>query len=355
MYRSEIENQISTALDTGHFILGNSGRILEEEFARYCKVSYGIGVASGTDALWLALEAMGVESGDEVVTAGNTCPATVAAIIQAGAPPVLVDVDPRTYTLVPELVEESLTDKTKCVVPVHLYGQCADMQRLQALCDARDVDLLEDCAQAHGAQHAGRRAGAWGCAAAFSFYPTKNLGAFGDGGMVVTNDEKLAERIRLMRNYGYSAPSHSISRGYNSRLDEMQAALLLWGLENLEEWNARRRSMAATYSSSLLDTVVTVPYESRLNHHVYHLYVVRSDDRARLRSTLASKGIGAAVHYPVPVHQQEGFAGRCRIGVGDLPVTEQLSSESLSLPLFPELTREEQQRVIDAVNSVARE
>jgi len=352
-HRLVLEHRIASVLDTGHFILGESGRILEEEFARYCGVSHGIGVANGTDALWLSMEAMGVAPGDEVITAGNTCPATVAAIVKAGATPVLVDVDPETYTLLPELVEDNLTAKTKCVVPVHLYGQCADMEHLISLCTARGVDLLEDCAQAHGAKHAGRRAGSWGRAAGFSFYPTKNLGAFGDGGMVITNDEKLAERIRLIRNYGYSEPSHSIVRGYNSRLDEIQAAILLWGLEQLDDWNAQRRSIAATYSSSLLDTVVKLPCESESSHHVYHLYVVRSSERDRLRAALANEGVGTMIHYPVPVHQQAGFAGRCRVGVGGLPITEKLSNEILSLPLFPELTGEEQQRVIDAVNSVA--
>jgi dTDP-4-amino-4,6-dideoxygalactose transaminase len=352
-HRVALDDRIASVLDTGHFILGESGRILEEEFARYCGVSHGIGVANGTDALWLTLEAMGVAPGDEVITAGNTCPATIAAIVKAGATPVLVDVDPDTYTLRPELVEDNLTAKTRCVVPVHLYGQCADMEQLRSLCTERGVDVLEDCAQAHGAEFAGRRAGSWGHAAAFSFYPTKNLGAFGDGGMVVTNDEKLAERLRLIRNYGYFEPSHSIVGGYNSRLDEMQAVLLRWGLEKLDDWNARRRSLAATYSSSLIDTVVTLPHESELGHHVYHLYVVRSSARDDLRETLARAGVSTMIHYPVPVHLQKGFAPRCRVGAGGLSITERLSTEILSLPLFPELTGEEQQRVIAAVNSAA--
>jgi dTDP-4-amino-4,6-dideoxygalactose transaminase len=308
-----------------------------------------VAVASGTDALWLTLEALGVGPGDEVITVSNTCVPTVAAIVQSGATPVLVDVDPGTLTIDPELVEASLTNRTRCILPVHLYGQCADMDPLRQLAESRGVFLVEDCAQAHGAAYRGKPAGSLGHAGCFSFYPTKNLGGLGDGGMVVTDDSDLACKLRLLRNYGYDEPNRSVTKGYNSRLDELQAAILLVGLAELDGWNERRRSIASTYASALSDTNVAPPIEAEYARHIYHLYVVRAHERERLRAQLRAMGVETMIHYPVPVHRQEGYAKLCRVGQGGLERTERISSEILSLPIFPELREEEVQTVIEAV------
>jgi dTDP-4-amino-4,6-dideoxygalactose transaminase len=341
--------RIETVLAGGRFIFGAALGELEQAFARYCGVTEGVGVASGTDALWLALEALGVGPGDEVITAGNTCAPTIAAILQTGATPVLVDVALDTMTIVPALVEASMTRRTRCIVPVHLYGQCAPLGELRALCDRRGVSLVEDCAQAHGAARDGRRAGSVGDAGCFSFYPTKNLAALGDAGMIVTGDRQLADRLRLLRNYGYAQPNRSVIPGHNSRLDELQAAILLAGLERLDAWNARRRAIAHTYTEGFAGTAAVGPVEDPRGIHVYHLYVVRAAQRDALREHLTARGIETLIHYPVPVHRQDGYAKRCLVGHGGLPVTERLAAEIVSLPLYPELRDEEAAAVVAAV------
>lgn len=341
-----LETQLGRVLERGRFILGDAGKELEQAFARYCGVRYGVGVASGTDALWLTLEAIGVGPGDEVITVSNTCAPTVAAIVKSGATPVLVDVDPNTLTIDPELVEASLSLRTRCILPVHLYGQCADMDPLRELAARRSVFLVEDCAQAHGAEYRGKRAGSLGHAGCFSFYPTKNLGGLGDGGMVVTDDVALAQRLRSLRNYGYNEPNCAVTKGYNSRLDEVQAAIILAGLDRLDEWNERRRRLASSYSAALCDTSLVLPKEAAYAKHVYHLYVVRAQEREYLREGLKGSGIETMVHYPIPVHQQEGYAKLCRIGPGGLARTECIASEIISLPLYPELLEEEVEAVI---------
>ena len=347
--RPAMEARLARVFERGRFILGEAVEELEQVFPRYCGVRYGVAVASGTDALWLTLEALGVGPGDEVITVSNTCVPTVAAIVQSGATPVLVDVDAGTMTIDPTLVEASLSERTKCLLPVHLYGQCADMDPLREIADARGLFLVEDCAQAHGATYRGKPAGSLGHAGCFSFYPTKNLGALGDGGMVVTDDVGLAHRLRLLRNYGYNEPNRSVTKGYNSRLDELQAAIILVGLARLDEWNERRRRIARTYTAALSKVEVTPPLEAAYARHVYHLYVVRAYGRARLRARLQAMEVQTMIHYPVPVHRQEGYARLCRLGRGGLERTEQLSAEICSLPIFPELYEQEIQAIIDAV------
>ena len=352
--RAGLETEVGRVFERGRFVLGESGAEIERAFAKYSGVGHGVAVGSGTDALRLALEALGVGAGHEVVTAANTCAPTIAAILGAGATPVLVDVDPATFTMDLERAEAALSPRTKCIMPVHLYGQCADLSQLADLAARRGLLLVEDCAQAHGAEHRARRAGSWGQAGCFSFYPTKNLGALGDAGMVVTDDPALAERIRLLRNYGYSEPNDSILKGHNRRLDEVQAAVLLAGLPRLEEWNDRRRALAHAYTAGLGEGAVTPPTEVPGSRHVYHLYVVKSARRDALRSALGRAGIGTMIHYPVPVHRQSGYAPLCRVGPGGVERTERLAGEILSLPLYPELRDDEAREVIAAVAAAER-
>jgi len=344
-----MDARLARVFESGRFILGEAVAELEREFAKYCRVRDGVAVASGTDALWLALEALGIGAGDEVITVSNTCAPTVAAIVKSGATPVLVDVDPATLTIDPERAEAALSSRTRCVLPVHLYGQCADMQPLLDLARRRDLLVVEDCAQAHGAEYRGARAGSLGHAGCFSYYPTKNLAALGDGGMVVTDDAALAERLRLLRNYGYREPGRSVLNGYTSRLDELQAAIILAGLDRLDGWNQRRRAIAARYSAALAGSDVAAPVEAPYAWHAYHLYVVRSHQRDQLRDRLKRSGVETLIHYPVPVHHQEGFASLCRIGDGGLQRTERIAGEILSLPLFPELRDDEVELVLEAV------
>lgn len=352
--RPALEAETRRVVERGRFILGEAVGELEREFARYCGARHGVGVGSGTDALWLALEALAVGPGDEVVTVGNTCVPTVAAIVKAGATPVLVDVDPGTLTMDPGRVEAALSPRTRCILPVHLYGQCADMDPLLALAARRGLFVVEDCAQAHGAEYKGRRAGSLGHAGCFSFYPTKNLAGLGDGGMVVTGDASLAERVRLLRNYGYAEPNRSVAKGYNSRLDELQAAVILAALGRLDEWNERRRSIAAAYASGLAGSDVVPPREAPYARHVYHLYVIRSGDRDGLRDRLRARGVDTMIHYPVPIHRQPGFAALCRVAAGGLGRTERIASEIVSLPLYPELRDDEVKAVVEAVTAASR-
>jgi dTDP-4-amino-4,6-dideoxygalactose transaminase len=351
--RAAVECEVKRVLDRGHFVLGEAGRELEARFARYCDVEHAVAVANGTDALWLTMEALGVGPGDEVVTVSATCAPTAAAIVKTGATPVLVDADEQTCTLDPERLPAALTGRTKCIVPVHLYGQCADMRAIVEVATRYGVPVVEDCAQAHGARWEARPAGSLGIAGCFSFYPTKNLGALGDGGMVVTRDAGLAERLRLLRNYGYAEPNRSVTKGYNSRLDELQAAVLLAGLERLDTWNHRRRAIAARYSAALTTDDIRPPVERSEATHVYHLYVVRARAREALQREFARRGIGTMVHYPVPVHLQPGFGKLCRVAPGGLEHTERLANEVLSLPLYPELRDDEIETVVEALTADA--
>ncbi len=351
-------------IQSGWYVLGSEVAAFEQEFAAACGVAHCVGVASGADALYLALAALGIGAGDEVITVANACTYQADAIIQTGALPVLVDIDPTTHTLDPAQLAQAITPRTRAIMPVHLYGRLADMTAITAIAEQAGIPVIEDAAQAHGAWRtdaAGnpRYAGAWGTLAGFSFYPTKNLGAVGDGGAVVTNDASLAEQLRRLRQYGwdrkYVVSAHG---GRNSRLDELQAALLRVMLPHLPHRNATRRQLAAQYQAGLAATPLGLPPDEA--GHVYHLYVVVAEshtEREQLREYLRQHGIGCDVHYPMPAHLQPIYSAWRSAnqpwlrpqGAGSLPHTEQLAQRILSLPLYPELTPAEMDRVIAVV------
>jgi dTDP-4-amino-4,6-dideoxygalactose transaminase len=350
--RAEIETAVTRVLDSGRFLLGEEGRAFEEEFATATGAAHAVGVASGTDAVELGLRAVGVEAGDEVITQANTCVPTVTGIVRAGGAPVLCDVDPMSGTMNPDSVAAALGDRTRAVVPVHLYGQCADVEAILELCQPRGIAVVEDCAQAHGATLRGRPVGTMGTAGAFSFYPTKNLGALGDGGMVVTGDQSMAERLRLLRHYGQTDRYRHEIFGVNSRLDEVQAAILRAKLPYLAEWTERRREIAATYSAALDGTVVEPLAELPDRGHVFHLYVVRVPDRERFQSEMAERGVATLIHYPIPIHRQPPFARLAEDAVS-LENAERLCRSVLSLPLYPGLTDDEVEAVATAAAEAA--
>ena len=345
--REEIRAAVEQVLDDGWFVLGRQVEAFEREFADYCGVGHCVGVGSGTEAIHLALLAAGVQPGDDVVTVSFTAVPTCSAISFAGARPVFVDVDHRTFTMDPERLEDAITPRTRAILPVHLYGQTADMDPILEVGRRRGIPVIEDACQAHGAEYRGRRAGSMGTMAAFSFYPTKNLGAAGDAGAVTTSDPVLAERLRLLRNYGQRKRYYHDSKGFNSRLDELQAAILRVKLRHLNRWNEVRRAKARLYDSLL--TGVVCPLEAGYARHVYHLYVVRSRRRNELQRYLAEQGIGTLIHYPVPVHLQEAYRD-LGLTLGSLPATEQCAEEILSLPLYPELPDELIVDVAEAIN-----
>jgi len=347
-HQTEIDEAMRRVLDQGWYILGDEVKAFEREFAAYLGATYALGVGSGTEALHLALAACGVGPGDEVITVAHTAVATVSAIELLGATPVLVDIDPTTFTLDPAKLESVISPKTKAIVPVHLYGHPADLTPILDIARRHNLRVVEDCAQAHGARYQGRRVGAWGDIACFSFYPTKNLGAIGDGGAVVTNDPALADRARLFREYGWAERCVSHIPGWNSRLDELQAAILRVKLRYLDTDNATRARLAALYTDGLTGLNVTVPLARADSTHVYHLYVIRSPHRDELQGFLKKGGLGALVHYPVPVHLQPAYRNRLR-GRDALPETERAAREVLSLPMYPELNVADVQRVVEAV------
>lgn len=350
-HRETIDGAIRGVLDSGWFVLGKAGERFESAFAEYCQASSAVGVGSGTEALHLALVSLGVGPGDEVITVANTCVPTLSAISFAGATPVLVDVEPGTYTMDPARIEERLTPRSRVILPVHLYGQCAAMGPIMEIARRHGLKVVEDCAQAHGALYGGRVAGTMGDAGCYSFYPSKNLGAYGDAGMVVCRDQALAERIRMMRNYGQRKRYHYGIKGFNSRLDEMQAAILLAKLPCLDEANERRRKIAAAYNESFVGLDwISCPKEAEGRHHVYHLYVVRVNDREGFQSHLAAQGVATMIHYPVPIHRQESYA-ECLDQERFLTVTDAQAGEIVSLPVYPDLTDEQVKRVIAAVSS----
>jgi len=346
--KEEIDASIQRVLESGWFILGREVEAFEEEFTRYVGADYGVGVGSGTEALHLGLLACGVGPGDEVITVSHTAVATVAAIELTGARPVLVDIDPRSYTMDPAHMEASIGPATRAIVPVHLYGQTADLDPILSIARRHGLRVLEDAAQAHGAEYKGRKAGSSGDVGCFSFYPTKNLGAFGDGGLVATSDADLAERLKLLREYGWAERYVSSTKGTNSRLDEIQAAILRVKLKKLDEWNAIRREHAALYDQLLAGGPVVTPAEMEYGKHCYHIYAIRSTRREGLRQFLRQNGVGALVHYPVPVHLQEGYRD-LGLGEGSLPVTEQVAAEVLTLPVAPEVTEEQIRQVCELV------
>jgi dTDP-4-amino-4,6-dideoxygalactose transaminase len=345
---AEINEATSRVIQEADFILGREVALFEEEFAAFCEAKYAVGVDSGTSALELALRAYDIGPGDEVITAANTFIATALAISHAGAKPVLVDVHPLTSTIDVAGIAKAITRRTKAILPVHLYGHPAHMEPILQLAEKFGIVVIEDACQAHGARYKGKRAGSLGHAAAFSFYPGKNLGAYGDGGIVVTNDREVAKRLEMLRNYGQKEKYHHLFRGYNRRLDTLQAAILRVKLKYLEKWNAARRSNAKLYQDLLEGTDVVTPAETREVESVWHLYVIRSEHRDMLRERLVSKGISASIHYPVPIHRQPAYKD---LGYkpADFPVTEELASRILSLPMYAELTSEQLEFTAEAV------
>jgi dTDP-4-amino-4,6-dideoxygalactose transaminase len=345
--RPELEAALARVVANGDYILGEDVRLFEEEFAAYCGVGRCVGVGSGTAAILLALEALGVGAGDEVVVPANTFVASVFPILKLGATPVLVDCDEVTATLDPELVERALTPRTRAVLAVHLYGHPADVDSVLEVCRPRGIPLVEDACQAHGAGYRGRRAGALGRVAAFSFYPSKNLGALGDAGAVTTDDEELADRIALLRDLGQRRKYEHAVAGWNERLDTLQAAVLRLKLRRLDTWNELRRSRAERYAHALAGAGLVLPRAEPWAEHAWHLYVVRSPARDSLRSALGEAGVATGLHYPAPVHLQDALAA---LGhrEGDFPAAEAWSREGLSLPMFAELEDEEIDRVAAA-------
>jgi dTDP-4-amino-4,6-dideoxygalactose transaminase len=345
--RADLESAIAEVLDESRFVFGSAVAEFEERFARFCGARHAVGVGSGTDAIAIALRAVGVAPGDEVITAANTCVPTAAGIEAAGAVPVFVDPDPETYTIDPDALANAVTERTRAVVPVHLYGRCAAMDDVVDVARRHGLKVVEDAAHAHGAAHGTRRAGTLGDAAAFSFYPTKNLGALGDAGAVVTDDAAVADEARLLSNFGRRDRHTSARAGRNSRLDTLQAAVLLAKLPGLETWTRRRRDLAAFYCRALSGTGLEVPADSPDGGHVYHLFVVRTARRDDVRQRLAREGIETRVHYPQPLHLHPAYARFAPRSA--LPVSERLAGEIMSLPLYPELTDGEASLVADAV------
>lgn len=347
-YKAEIDAAIHGVLDKGWYVLGEEVQAFEKEFASFIGASHAIGVGSGTEALHLALAACGIGQGDEVITVSHTAVATVAAIELAGAMPVLVDIEPDFLALDPAKLKTAITPRTRVIIPVHLYGQPADMAPILEIAHRHGLKVIEDCAQAHGATYRGRRVGSWGDMACFSFYPTKNLGALGDGGMVVTDDPVLAEKVQLMREYGWAERYKSQVRGWNSRLDELQAAILRVKLKELDRDNMTRARLATLYNQLLASADVVLPMDRPGGNPVYHLYVIRTRCRDELQAALKKRGIGALVHYPVPVHLQPAYQGRLP-GEKSLPETERAAREVLSLPLYPELAESDVSVVAEAI------
>ena len=348
----EIDSAIKSVLEGGWYILGENVRCFEEEFAAYCGCKYCVGVGSGMDALELLLKAHGIGTGDEVVVPANTYIASALAVSRVGAIPVLVEPDPRTCNINPLGIGAVISSKTKAVMAVHLYGQTADMTHIRGICQKYGLMLLEDAAQAHGAMHYGVKAGALGDGAGFSFYPGKNLGAFGDGGAVLTDERDVAEYVRMARNYGSEKKYYNAIKGMNSRLDELQAAILRVKLRHLDEWNQRRSEVACLYLDRLetRDEELVLPYIGEGNSHVWHLFTMRSTRRDALRTYLEKEGIGALIHYPVPLYSQAAY-GEMNHLRDNFPISNAISEQILSLPMGPHLSIEAAQYVCKAVNS----
>ncbi len=348
--RPEIDAAVARVLDTSQFILGPEVAAFEQEFAAYCQAAHGIGVNSGTSALHLALLAAGIGPGDEVITVPYTFFATVAAIGYAGATPVFVDIDPRTFNIDPTQIESRITSKTRAILPVHLYGQPADMDPIIEIARRRNLVVIEDAAQAHGAEYKGRRVGAIGDIGCFSFYPTKNLGATGEGGMVVTNAPEHARRLRLLRDLGQEQKYRPVIKGYNYRLPGMTAAILRVKLRKLEEWTEARRDVAREYDRLLAGSDLKLPQVLPDVRHVYHLFAVRTPERDRVQAEMNAAGIQTAVHYPSPIHMLPAYVDP-RYKPGDFPVSEECARTTLCIPVHAHLRRDEIEQVAMALTS----
>lgn len=355
-HKAEIDAAIHQVLDSGFYILGSEVESFEQDFAAYIGTSHAIGVANGTDAIELALRACGIGAGDAVITVSHTAVATVAAIERTGATPILVDIDPVTFTLNINYLEETIKKtrqnssvQLKAIIPVHLYGHPADIPAIMDMAERYSLYVIEDCAQSHGATLNGRKTGSWGHLAAFSLYPTKNLGALGDGGVVVTNDADLAQKVNILRQYGWQERYISAIPGVNSRLDPLQAAILRIKLRYLDQENYQRQQVAEKYNALLSDLPLKLPQLQGDVSHVYHQYVVRGQHRDEIMRFLKDKAIGTAIHYPAPVHLQPAYQFRVSIGENGMQTTEQICQEIFSLPMHPYLTDEEVKRVTDAL------
>ncbi|MCE1226919.1 MAG: DegT/DnrJ/EryC1/StrS family aminotransferase [Geobacteraceae bacterium] len=349
--KNEIDAAVLDALESTQFILGPNVTSLENETASYLGSPHAVGCASGTDALHLAVLAAGIKPGDEVITTPFTFIATAEAICYAGAVPVFVDVDPQTFNIVPELIEQAITPRTKAVIPVHLFGQPADMAAINAICERHNLVLIEDCAQSFGAAINGQMTGSIGAFGCFSFFPSKNLGGYGDGGLVTAATAEGAETLKMLRNHGSKVRYHHDVIGFNSRLDDLQAAILRVKLRHIDRFNQERRRVAHRYSEGLKD-VVTVPFEDGKGVHVYHQYTVLTDKRDQIMAALSEQQIASAVYYPIPLHRQNVFAEQCQ-GIS-LPVTESIAARCMSLPIYPEMTSQQVDQVIEAIRGAIK-
>ena len=346
--KEEIDKATFEVIENGQFILGKNVESFEREFAEYCNVRYAIGVNSGTDALSLTLKALGINSG-EVIVPSLTFVSSADCIVHNNAKPVFVDVYNDVYTLDVSKVERLINENTKAIIAVHLYGHPVDLDPLRELVDKYNIYLIEDAAQAHGARYKGRKVGGFGIAACFSFYPAKNLGAYGDGGMIITNDKDLAEKLKMLREYGQKEKYKHEFIGYNSRLDELQASILRVKLKHLDEWNEKRRKNADIYKELLknLEDYICLPVEKEYATHIYHLYVIRCKRREELRRWLDSKGVSTGIHYPIPIHKQ--IAYNAITNNVELPITESVTEEILSLPMFPQITYNELEYIANSI------
>lgn len=348
--RDEVLSRMTAVIDAGRYILGEEVEQFENQFAEYCQVPHCVGVANGTDALHLALRALEIGSGDEVITVGNSYVATAFAIAYTGAEAVFVDIDPTDFNIDVNLIEDAITKRTKAIIPVHLYGQPARMLELREIADRHGLRIVEDCAQSHGAEIDGQRCGSFSDIGCFSFYPGKNLGAFGDGGANTTRDPKLAEKLRLLRNYGQRIKNRHDMLGFNCRLDTLQACVLLTKMKHIENWTEQRRQVATWYQDELADTELILPQEREGVRHVYHLYVVRHPQRDRLISHLAQNNISCGIHYPNPLHTAQPFVDSVTHPL-DLPNCTKFANEIVSLPMYPELTRQQVALIGDSIRS----
>mgnify|MGYP000878484707 CR=1 FL=1 len=351
---SEIESEMTEKfLEVYHsnwFILGEQVENFEREFADYCGVKYCVGVGNGLESLTLILKAYCIGTGDEVIVPSNTYIATSLAISNVGANPIFVEPDIRTYNINPEIIEKYITNKTKAIMAVNLYGQTADLDEINNIAKKYNLKVIEDSAQAHGSLYKGRKAGSLGDASGFSFYPSKNLGALGDAGAVTTNDEKLADKIKVLRNYGSDRKYHNLYRGYNSRLDELQAGFLGTKLKYLDKWNNERKRIAGIYLSNIQNSKIILPYVPNYAEPIWHVFIVRTGERNRLQEYLKEKGIGTLIHYPIPMHLQPAY-GDLGFKIGDFPIAEKIANEVLSIPMWYGMKDEEIQYVIDKINA----
>ncbi|MEM8732599.1 MAG: DegT/DnrJ/EryC1/StrS family aminotransferase [Planctomycetota bacterium] len=348
--KAEVLQRMSDVIDGARYILGKEVQEFEEQFASYCGVDHCVGLANGTDALHLALRALEIGEGDEVITAGNSFAATAFAIAYSGAKAVFVDVDPADYNIDTSLIEQAITERTKAIIPVHLYGQPARMHEIRRIADRHGLKIIEDAAQAHGAELDGKRCGSFGDIGCFSFYPGKNLGAFGDGGAALTQDPELAEKLQLLRNYGQKVKNRHDLLGYNCRLDTLQACVLSTKMQYIEDWTEQRRQVAGWYRESLEGVDVVLPAEHEDVRHVYHLFVIRHPNRQAMIDSTAAEGVSCGIHYPNPLSTAQPFRDSVTVPL-DLPVCTEITQQIVSLPMFPEMTREQVEQVAVAVRT----